>query len=120
MGRGGGNIEDQSFYDLADEFGIMLQQDFPAAGCGYTTLNATGGSTGSLSWDWISHPAVPDEPSLVEGYALQLPLINQQLISHPSVVRYDRHMAPRLMVLGTSDCTYMRVDWDALQIHAWQ
>ena len=65
----------------------MLQQDFPAAGCGYTPLNATGGNTGLLSWAWIHHAAVPDEPSLVEGYKLQIPLITQQLISHPSVVR---------------------------------
>ena len=85
---GGGNIEDQSFYDLCDEMGIMLQQDFPAAGCGYTLLNASGGSEGALSWSWINEPATPEVPSLAEGYRLQMPRVTAQLINHPSVVRY--------------------------------
>jgi beta-galactosidase/beta-glucuronidase len=81
-------VQDQSFYDLCDEFGIMLQQDFPAAGCGYAQLNATFGSEGALSWGWINEPATPEVPSLAEGYRIQMPLVAAQLINHPSVVRY--------------------------------
>ena len=84
---GGGNVEDQSFYDLCDEFGIMLQQDFPSAGCGYAKQNATGGQD-NASWAWLESPATPHTLSLMDGWRVQMPLIVAQLINHPSVVRY--------------------------------
>ena len=36
------------FYDLCDEFGIMVQQDFPLAGCGFSPKDG--------SWDWLTTP----------------------------------------------------------------
>ena len=64
---GGGLIEDQQFYDYADEFGIMLQQDFPLAGCGFSQQNA--------SWDWLTQPiATADGESVLGAFEKQLPV----------------------------------------------
>ena len=78
---GGGLIEDQQFYDYADEFGIMLQQDFPLAGCGFSQQNA--------SWDWLTQPiATADGESVLGAFEKQLPVALRQLANHPSIVRY--------------------------------
>jgi beta-galactosidase/beta-glucuronidase len=84
---GGGMVEEQYFYDLCDEFGIMVQQDFPLAGCGYSKRNH--------SWDWLDAPSAalsagsPPGPSILQALKSQVPLVLDQLSNHPSVVRYS-------------------------------
>ena len=78
---GGGLIEDQQFYEYCDEFGIMLQQDFPLAGCGFAEIDGT--------FDWLSAPvAGAGGISVTEAWSVQIPSVLRQLINHPSVVRY--------------------------------
>lgn len=86
---GGGLIEDQQFYDYADEYGIMLQQDFPLAGCGFAP-----GSANESDWGWLFTPVPGSNPqgsspvSVMTAFEQQLPVALSQLINHPSVVRY--------------------------------
>ena len=78
---GGGLIEDQQFYEYADEMGIMLQQDFPLAGCGFGPVNG--------SFSWVSAPvAGAGNISVMQAWSVQIPIVLRQLINHPSVVRY--------------------------------
>ena len=80
---GGGVVEDQLFYDLCDEFGILVQQDMPLAGCGFDMAGEPP------SWDWLSAPSGEDGASWLSAMAQQLPPLVAQLASHPSVVRYS-------------------------------
>ena len=64
---GGGLVEDQSFYRLCDEFGLLVQQDFPQAGCA---------------------PTPPWRPADVLSWSRQVPGVLEQLANHPSVARY--------------------------------
>ena len=67
---GGGLIEDQSFYRLCDELGVLIEQEMPAAGCMYTPP------------DWA------DDVQL-DSWKAQLPMVLSQLVNHPSVARYS-------------------------------
>jgi beta-mannosidase len=80
---GGGLLEDSQFYDYADEFGIMLQQDFPLAGCGFSPNKTTG------SWAWLNE-SIPRAGgvSVLGAFEEQLPIALRQLMNHPSIVRY--------------------------------
>ncbi len=62
---GGGLIEKQIFYDLCDEYGIMVWQDMPNAG------------------------ALPLEtPEALANYAIQQRKVMGLLVNHPCIVRY--------------------------------
>ena len=63
---GGGLLEDQYFYELADEFGFLVQQDFPIAGC--------------------SEPQA--SPAIMKAWHMQVPEALSQLMNHPSICRY--------------------------------
>ena len=65
---GGGLIEDQSFYRLCDELGLMIEQEMPMAGCGYMP---------------------PYRAADVAAWREQVPIMVDQVKSHPSVVRYS-------------------------------
>ena len=81
---------------VADEFGIMLQQDFPLAGCGWTRKLPNGTSctapSSTCTYDWLSNPVAQfggeDGLSVLSAQRLQIPAVLRQLMSHPSVVRY--------------------------------
>ena len=64
----GGLLEDQRFYRLCDELGIMLEQEMPVAGCGYA--------------------GTADEVT-VASWRDQVPIIVGQVLNHPSLARYS-------------------------------
>jgi len=122
---GGGLVEDQLFYDLCDEYGIMLQQDFPLAGCGWSTTLANGstckdpsssgkqpalGST--CSYDWMSKDKTKENGlSVLRAQALQMPIVLRQLMSHPSVVRYTVQIAYYIRIRAVDSFSeLMRID----------
>ena len=61
---GGGVVEDQQFYEYCDRAGILVQQDFPLAGCGEWAPEAG-------SWAWLSTPT-DEGSSLMEALKLQV------------------------------------------------
>ena len=65
-----GLVEDQSFYQLCDELGLLIEQEMPLAGCMYTPP------------DWA------DDVQL-DSWKAQLPMVLSQLVNHPSVARYS-------------------------------
>ena len=65
----GGQLEDQSFYRLCDELGILLEQEMPVAGCGYG--------------------ADADGPT-IDSWSEQVPMVVRQLQNHPSLARYSQ------------------------------
>ena len=59
----------------------MLQQDFPLAGCGYGKVNG--------SFAWLTTPVAGAAGlTVTEAWSRQISLVLQQLINHPSVMRY--------------------------------
>ena len=70
---GVGLVEDQSFYRMCDELGLLIEQEMPMAGCSY----------GPQDW--------PPKGNMTQlnSWREQLPIMLSQLINHPSVVRYS-------------------------------
>eukprot|EP00947_MAST-08B_sp_MAST-8B-sp1_P002396 g2396.t1 len=89
---GGGLVEDQLFYELCDEFGIMIQQDFPLAGCGWSRKLPNGTNCAvpstTCTYDWLADPTSEDGRSVLSAQREQVPVVLRQLMSHPSVARY--------------------------------
>ena len=76
--------------ELCDEFGILVQQDFPLAGCSLAKQpppSQPSSPAAPPSWAWLSHPT-DEGASLLEALQLQVPQVLQQLMNHPSVARY--------------------------------
>ena len=68
---GVGLLEDQSFYRLCDEYGLMIEQEMPLAGCSYGPTNGT--------WKQAD----------IDAWREQVPVMVAQVKNHPSIVRYS-------------------------------